>query len=331
MLYVIIGDYMVDLESKFRGTLLGVAVGDALGATYEGASYKSTMGLLPKSILQTALIYGEGKLRYTDDTLMTIALAKSILEAGEFNPELAMQKYYEWYLTGDLRGIGITTNKALHNYHVTKDWKNSGVLSQWSAGNGTAMRVSPLALYHLSSPLDLLYRDVRRDAVLTHRNELSVTGSLVVALAVRFAINEEEKFNFIPKILSVLESFGLKNEVYQKLVDIDELIYNKPNDPQDVALEIGNSGFVVESVAIALYQFITRNTFEDVIYYTITCGGDTDTNASIAGAIAGAYYSEKAIPEIYLSRLERLEELIALANGLYKLYTLKQKTNTTLH
>ena len=126
MLYVIIGDYMVDLGSKFRGTLLGVAVGDALGATYEGASYKSTMGLLPKSILQTALIYGEGKLRYTDDTLMTIALAKSILEAGEFNPELAMQKYYEWYLTGDLRGIGITTNKALHNYHITKDWKNSG-------------------------------------------------------------------------------------------------------------------------------------------------------------------------------------------------------------
>ena len=316
---------MANLEGKFRGAILGVAVGDALGAAYEGASYKSTMGLLPKSIFQTALIYGEGKLRYTDDTLMTIALAKSILEAEEFNPELTMQKYYEWYMTGDLRGIGITTNKALHNYHLTKDWKNSGVLSQWSAGNGTAMRVSPLALYHLDSPLDELYRDLRRDAILTHRNELSITGSLVVALTIRLAINEEEKFNFIPKILEILESFGLKNEVYQKLVDIDELIYSRPGDARDVALEIGNSGFIVESVGVALYQFIVRNTFEDTVYYTILCGGDTDTNASIAGAIAGAYYSDKAIPKKYLSRLENLDELVALANGLHQLYINNKK------
>lgn len=316
---------MVDLESKFRGTILGVAVGDALGAAYEDASYKSTMGLLPKSIYQTALIYGEGKLKYTDDTLMTIALTKSILEAGEFNPESAMQKYYEWYMTGDLRGIGITTNKALHNYHLNKDWKNSGVLSQWSAGNGTAMRVAPLALYHLNSSLDELYRDVRRDAVLTHRNELSTTGSLVVALAIRLAINEEEKFDFIPKILEILESFGLKNEVYQKLADIDELIYSKPSDAQDIALEIGNSGFIVESVGVAIYQFIARNTFDDTIYYTILCGGDTDTNASIAGAIAGAYYSDSAIPKKYLSRLENFNELVALANELHKLYTNKKK------
>jgi len=203
-----------DIEDKFIGTLVGLAVGDALGAPFEFMHYKRLLKLKNEEIFKTAA--EDGLLRYTDDTLMAIALARAIVDAKKFDPSAVAEEYYKWYLSGDLRGIGITVNRALANYGKTRNWKECGILDKFAAGNGTAMRVAPLALYNYKASLRKLYEEVRYDSIITHYNEEAITGAFVVALAIKQILEGARKEDILDKLIGTLESFGIKNAVFDK-------------------------------------------------------------------------------------------------------------------
>ncbi|MGQ4891263.1 MAG: ADP-ribosylglycohydrolase family protein [Candidatus Njordarchaeia archaeon] len=306
-----------DLLDGFVGSLIGLAVGDALGAPFEFKKHEFTLTLGDKEIFEEAS--KNGLLRFTDDTLMMMALARSIIDAGGFDPLVAAEEYYRWYLSGDWRGIGITVSRALSSYGEKRIWWACGVIDKYAAGNGTAMRIAPLALYDYRASLRRLYMDVRDDSVITHFNEEAISGAFAVALAIKYILGGVDKEELLERILDVFELFGIRNNVYEKLRLVGDLLRSGISFSEEIILKIGNSGYVAESVPLAVFIFLASDSFEETVLRAVKSGEDTDTHAAIAGAIAGAYYGYSGIPRKYAEILEERETIVELARNLYKL------------
>ena len=308
---------MAELLDRFLGSLLGLAIGDALGAPFEFNKIDKTRNLDMDEIYSTAV--KGGLLRYTDDTLMAMYLAEAIIEAGGFDPSIVAEKYYEWYLSGDLRGIGVTTREALRRYGVTRDWRKSGVIRVLAAGNGCAMRVAPIALSGFNKDIGDLYGYVRQDCVITHYNEEAISGAFAVAIAIKGILNGIDKDKVVDEILATFNLFGIKNTVYENLEKTRELIKVNQTDVGEVNYKIGNTGYVAHSVPVAVWAFSIADSYEEAVKLAINVGEDTDTHAAIAGAIAGSFYGLKNIPAIYIEKIENREKLIQLGKNLYEI------------
>jgi ADP-ribosylglycohydrolase len=257
--------------------------------------------------------WSDGK--WTDDTKMAIALAKSIANAGDFNSERAASSYLAWYDSGDWRGIGSTTQQALANLKEGADWRSSGIKADWAAGNGTAMRVAPIGLLDMRNSAKLR-EDARNDAIITHNNHEAIQGSIAVAYVIsRLVSNINDLRDLIPSTVEFLEPSDilLQLEAAQKLLE-----QGTPVD--DALVELGTSGYVVETVPSALYSFLANpGSFETVVYHAIYAGNDTDTTAAIAGAFAGAHLGIQGIPLSWRTEVEGSDTIRHLAQEIYDL------------
>ncbi len=310
---------MSEMLDKFKGSLLGLAIGDSLGAPFEFLPHYVVVNLSIEEIYKKALEENNGILKYTDDTLMAIHLAETIVNNEGFNPSEIAESYYRWYLSGNLRGIGLTTRKALERYARLRDWRKSGIIDVFAAGNGCAMRVAPIALYAHNDSLRELYEYVRSDCIITHYNEEAVTGSLAVAVAIKEAISGGKKINVVNEVISTLEKLGLKNTVYVNLLKAKQLVETEEINTTKAVEEIGNTGYVAHSAPIAIWSYATTETFEEAIQKAVNAGEDADTHAAITGAIKGAETGAKEIPEKYKQKLENKDHIISLAEELHQI------------
>jgi len=300
---------MKDLLVKFKAAMLWHALGDALGAPFEGQSMFETCDMTKEFIITQEKYY------YTDDTIMMLCIARAIVRKGEFSQEEILKEYIKAYTSHEIRGIGFTTDKALSRY-VTTGVFPPGVIDKFAAGNGVAMRVTPIALFDSFKDYSILYEHIRQDAYLTHRNELAISGAFAVAIAIKEALFLSNKMKVVSKVLEILENFGIENRVYDAICKAISLA-REGGDHLENLSKIGNSGYVVESVSNALYCFIVSNNPLDAVILAIRSGGDTDTNAAITGAISGAFYAE--IPHNLMTKLESADEIETLALKIYKL------------
>ena len=296
--------------SKFRGCFLGLALGDALGAPFEGS------GCLGNDVSDRIL--NRNYLEYTDDTIMALCIARSIISVRNIDPSDIAENYAKWFLSEDLRGIGITVFNALSNYVRSRDWKSCGVIDFWAAGNGVAMRVAPIALFDLNSSEETLYEHIRLDGWITHKNELAISGAFAVALAIRQAIKSSSKREVADYVKAKLEEFGILNRVYDAVLNAIKLSSENIDDLKAFVV-LGTSGYVVHTVASAIYAFLTKDSYIETILSLIRAGGDTDTNAAVAGAIAGAFYGCEKIPSELIEKLEDKDEILKIADELYAL------------
>ena len=304
------------MEDKFIGTLVGLAIGDALGMPFEGMSALEIKEQFGK--IYDFMPHPTSKLKpgqYTDDTEMMICLAESIINSKEVVPEDVSRKYLSWYLSGDWRGIGRTTYKALLNLKKGISWQRSGISDKWSAGNGTAMRVAPIGLFDWQD-LAKLKRDAELDAVITHNNPEAIAGSQAVAFTIaRLVSGEVELGNLIDEACEFIGECELaKRLIYAKRL----LEANKP--PEVALMMMGTSGYVVETVPSALYCFLkSPRDFERTVISCVMAGGDTDAVAAIAGAISGAYNGLKGIPRRWVENVEDSQKIQALAQKLFSI------------
>ena len=158
------------LSDRFQGCLLGLAVGDALGAPVEGMSEVEIIGLHGRI---TELSGGGGWAlgEYTDDTSMMLAIARSIAALGRFSPEDVAERFLEWFEAG-AKGIGHTTFVALNEMRSGVPWRQAGqnahrLLREKSAGNGSLMRSAPVALLHHRDP-EWMVKDTLNSSIITH-------------------------------------------------------------------------------------------------------------------------------------------------------------------
>ena len=292
--------------SKFIGCLTGVAVGDSLGARFEGATTicENVADLAP---------------RYTDDTAMTIGVAESLIEHREF---------HYWHMTGTLMRLHESEPWRRYGNTVTRVFRTMrhgkvgfGMLDrdffpEGSWGNGAAMRVAPVGLLFHDDPRTL--RDIAYHcASITHSNELALEGAILQACAVALAVLAGPEDINPTEYLAALRMITQSPRYQEKLKKIVQLLHDGCTK-QEVIEQLGNGAAAIDSVPTAIYSFLANRDFKSTVLYAVSLGGDADTIGSMAGAIAGACYGIEGIPSQWRETVENREYFEQLGKKLWE-------------
>ena len=283
---------------RVRGCILAGAIGDAMGGPFQGQKG-------PLQFLE------HNKWQISDDTQLTLATCESIVEAARVSPENIAAHFVDWYRTRRITGMGSSTLKALRDLDAGMHWALAGARGEMSAGNGAAMRIAPLA-FHLDPGLAEHRQTIRDVCRITHHNEEAYVGALAIVTAIRFLAfgNSSSPDQIFEEVVAYLPD----SRVRDRIVELSAL----PNDQpvNDVASQFGSSGYVVESVPLALYaaRSVDRLPIDAVLRNVIEAGGDTDTIASMTGQIAGTWIGGSQIPSELIELLPDLSNIERIAD-----------------
>ncbi len=288
---------MFNLEDRFRGCLLGLAVGDALGAPVEGwtsAAIKERYGRL------TEMADG----RTTDDTALALCIARSITDLRGWDLDDIGNRFLERY-RDDRRSMGPTTAHTLAQVDKGFSFKDAARAAHealgGSATNGAAMRSAPIALGRLRR-MDLLTEDTLACSKLTHWDESAGWAAVALNLAIVESMTGTAKADLIPEV-----SRGLEDRTVKEYVGRVEVM-----DADDLSPTL----HAPASVQAALWCYLNTDSFEESVITAVNLGGDTDTIAAMTGAISGAAYGGAAIPERWLEKLDRRAEIVGVCRML---------------
>lgn len=286
------------LQASFRGALLGVVVGDCLGAPFEGHPGPVPPRLLSRLEAETS------PLRYTDDTAMTLALAESLLDRGELDLDHLAGRFAATYRRDPYRGYGEGTAELLARVAAGDEWRPAAAgqfEGRGSFGNGSAMRVTPIALHAPGAP-ERAAELGRASATVTHTHPEAIDAAGVLAAAVSLALRDHQATD-TDELTPRLKYFAETPQMAEALRTIEAL--PSGSGPEDVAGNTGTGIRAVEAVPAAIAAAaLNPHSFVETIRFCIAMGGDTDTIAAMAGAIAGARLGEDAIPRRWLRRAE---------------------------
>lgn len=301
---------------RFRGSLLGLAVGDALGMPLEGvraSTIRSQLGKVTDFMDAPWRFLTAGQ--WTDDTQMMLCHAQSIVERKGFNIEDTAHKFVRWFESNDWRGIGGATYDSIQRLRAGVHPLESGKKGEMAAGNGVAMRIAPLGLMDCGD-LDRLREDCHSAAVITHDNPEAVAGGRAVAYTV--ALGARGDLDTSSLVADTLRFIG-PCKVAENLQSAAAFLEKGMDTPEALA-RLGTGGYVVETVASAFFCFLkTPNDFEETVSSAVEGGLDADTTGAVAGAISGAYAGLEAIPARWRDGVEASEEILSLASGIYNL------------
>jgi ADP-ribosyl-[dinitrogen reductase] hydrolase len=289
--------------ARATAAFLGLALGDALGATTE---FMNPGEIRAKHKIHCKLI-GGGWLglkpgQVTDDTEMSLALARAVVEKGGWNLQQIADNFVAW-MRGKPIDIGSTVRKGIRLY------MNKGTLqvprNEWDAGNGAAMRMAPVALVTLGDE-QLLQRCTLEQARLTHHHALSDAGCLCIGKMVQAAVLGADRFALHALTRELTEEFPTFR-------------FNKYKGYA--------SGYIVDTLQTVFNYLFTTGSFEECLIGVVNQGGDADTTGAIAGMIAGALYGQEQFPRAWLKKLDQKVkgEIETLVPQLLLLSPLEQK------
>ncbi|TXM95364.1 ADP-ribosylglycohydrolase family protein [Methylobacterium sp. WL116] len=312
---------------RARGALLGLAVGDALGTTLEF----SRRDTLPHQTEVT----GGGPFQlspgqWTDDTSMSLALADSLLQAPGFDPADLMARFVAWYregaysCTGACFDIGITTRESLAKFLRTAD-PYVGSTDPDTAGNGSLMRLAPVALVTLHDPGEA-ERIAEAQSRTTHGAPQAVEACAYFVQLLREAVLGQPDV-LRPRPWVGIDTDGLRPRHFISGVDDDLTPLSRTGEAAIHKIaqgswrgksraQIRSSGYVIHTLEAALWAVGTTTTFEEAVTLAVNLGDDADTVGAVTGQLAGALYGASAIPERWLHPLAWRERISQLADAL---------------
>ena len=262
------------------------------------------------------------ELAYTDDTHMTIGVVESLIQSRGFDGEHMAQTFIKNYEAEPWRGYGPGPPKVFRMIKSGEPWDSaaSKIYRGGSFGNGSAMRVAPIGLLYSNNPAKL--REIAyKSSSITHSHELGKEGAAIQAYAVVLALNtpSDEEIDREAFLLK-LQNFAQTQLYKEKIANTKELLGEQ--DRARVVAVLGNGIEALNSVPTAIYCFLKQpKSYKDSVIYAISLGGDTDTIASMAGAISGAYLDIEAIPQEWRLKLENKASIEDLAERLWQTAT----------
>lgn len=293
-------------KDKIIGSILGLALGDAYGAPFEG-------GVLER-LLWKMIGKSNGTFRWTDDTQMTLDLLESLISCGKVNQDdLAMRfaASYQWS-----RGYGPGAAKLLKRIRRGESWEtaNKKVFRDGSFGNGGAMRSPVIGLYFADKPVEELIQAAIDSAVITHAHPLGIEGAVIIALATSLAYKDYEPH----EIVNFLCNRNTSKEYISKLdIASNWLQLSSPVEPKEAASVLGNKSSALNSCVTSIYAALSHydKPFEDLLQYVIKIRGDVDTIAAMSCVIWGAHQGINNLPKEKINQLEQQNEILTVATS----------------
>jgi len=272
------------LQSRARGAYLGLAVGDAMGATVEFMTARE----IAVELGSHKDITGGGWLHLkagdvTDDTTMSHALGHAIIEQGKVEAEAVADAFNCW-LRGKPVDVGNTVRKGIVNYRLTGE--TEAPKNYYDAGNGACMRSLPIALTTYGQDSETVKQASRLQAHVTHHNDVSDAGCECIISMVQGALDSQSKSEFI-------------------MGPIQKLIAKYPEYAFRGRHRDNPTAYIVETLQAVFQAMFDSNSFEECLINVVNRGGDADTTGAIAGMIAGSLYGVESIPERWLKALNQ--------------------------
>ena len=298
---------------RYRGSLLGLASGDALGAPLEG--------LPPSSFTPVEDMMGGGFHHldpgyWTDDTSTALCLAESLVEKRGFDPVDQLERYLRWFReghlssTGECFGIGNTTMEAILHFEETRE-PYAGSTNPNKAGNGSIMRLAPVPLFFAERPQEAIERSAESSRT-THGAATAVDSCRYFGALLVGAANGAGKHELISERYSPVPGYWEENRLHPEVDKVAGGSFKRKEPP-----EIKGTGYVVRSLEAALWAFHNSDSFEEGCLMAVNLGDDADTTAAVYGQLAGAFYGEGAIPERWMAKLAHRGLIEDYAEGLF--------------
>ena len=303
----------VSTRDRFRGCLVGLAAGDALGTTLE---FSPPGSFDPIDDMVGGGPFGLRAGQWTDDTSMALCLATSLLESGGFDPLDQMGRYLRWFREGYLSStgrcfdIGGTTREALVRFERTGE-PYSGPTDPMSAGNGSLMRLAPVPMYFAGDAQEAIDRSADSSRT-THGAVEAVDACRYFAGLLVGALRGVDKETLLSDHYSLVEGLWDEAPLAPKIAAIADGSFKYKHPP-----EIRGTGYVVDTLEAVLWAFFHTEDFREGALKVVNLGQDADTTGAIFGQIAGAYYGAESIPAEWRQRLTMSTEVTSMADRLH--------------
>jgi len=315
---------MSNLTSAVRGALLGLAVGDALGVPVEFQS-RSIRKLDPVTGMRSYGTHGQPAGTWSDDSSLAFCLAETIAAGADIAD--SAQRFSHWYEDnywtphGKVFDVGIATADALRRIKLGVAPEQSGGKGEYDNGNGSLMRILPLAFQVRGLPVAERFEQVRRHSAITHGHIRSVLGCFIYVEMACQLLLEPSVMAAYQSMQHTVREFLTHNPVASDLEirhyhRILELPYGSYMTEPLVGCqedEIKSSGYVVHTLEAALWCLLKYSTYPETVLAAVNMGEDTDTTGAVAGGLAGLAYGEAAIPAEWLAVLARRADIEDLA------------------
>jgi ADP-ribosyl-[dinitrogen reductase] hydrolase len=306
-------------RERFRGCLIGLAVGDALGTTLEFT--------MPGAFTLIDDMIGGGPFhlqpgQWTDDTSMALCLADSLLERQSFDPHDQLERYVRWWRDGYLSStgtcfdIGGTVRAALARFERTRE-PYCGSTDSSTAGNGSLMRLAPVPMFYAGDPQTAIERSGDSSRT-THATRAAVDACRYFGGLLAAALNGASKEELLSERFAPIAGYWLRQPLHSAIDEVAGGSFIRKHPP-----EIRGNGYVVNTLEAALWAFYRSTSFEDGALLAVNLGEDADTTGAVFGQIAGAFYGEANIPARWQVKLAQRELIESMAD---RLYTLAQRS-----
>lgn len=305
----------MDPIARYRGAMLGLAAGDALGTTLEFS--------LPGTFTPISEIVGGGPFglepgQWTDDTSMALCLAESLIARNGFDPVHQLATYCRWYRDGHLSSTGVcfdignATATALHRFEKSPA-PYCGSTDANSAGNGSLMRLAPAPLAFANQPRVAIERAADSSRT-THAARECVDACRYYAGLIVGAIQGVSKDELLSPGWSPVAGLWSEQPLSPKIAEIAAGSFKRREPPA-----IRGGGYVVHSLEAALWAFDRSHDFREGALLAVNLGDDADTTGAVYGQLAGAFYGDAGIPDAWRQKLAMHDLIESMAERLFEL------------
>ena len=306
---------------RYRGSLLGLAAGDALGTTLE---FRPPGSFAPIDDMVGGGPFGLAPGQWTDDMSMAFCLAESLVERKGFDLRDQIERYVRWYRTGYRSStghcfdIGNTVRDALVRFERTGE-PCSGCSDPHSAGNGSIMRLAPVPLFYSQHPRQAIAKS-GESSLTTHGTKTAIDACHYLGALLVGAVNGVQKDTLLSDRYCPVPGHWDANPLAAEIDEIAAGSFKRRQPP-----EVKGTGYVVKSLEAALWAFYRSDSFREGCLLAVNLGNDADTTGAVYGQLAGAYYGEQGIPEAWRAKLTYRELIESLAEQLFILATSKSR------
>lgn len=307
-------------EQKVLGGILGFVVGDALGVPVEFES-REALRRNPVAGMRGHGTYDQPAGSWSDDSSMTLCALQSLTYGLDYDDMMGL--FLRWadeaYMTpwGEVFDMGKTTREALLRYAGGTAALDCGAVSEWENGNGSLMRILPLALhlYHLRRTTAICWREllpiIHNVSKLTHAHPISLISCDIYCYIVHNLLRGNQLSGAIADGIIPLKEFYSQSPEYSVWLDkfsrVDAGVLASLSEES-----IMSDGYVLHTLEAALWCLLHTSSYKDCVLTAVNLGSDTDTVAAVAGGLAGIYYGEDAIPAEWLRVIAKLDDIRTL-------------------